>query len=127
MSSKIKDKDKQKEAFEFLKYLQKDETLIKLYSESTKTPGRLIGMPYPKKELAKKLASDPISGAYVTFAPFMHSFPMASNTFDNGLNDQIIAAYKEAVDEAFKRTSSTKALEIVAQKVAEIFRNIGSL
>ncbi len=127
VSSKIKDKDKQKEAFEFLKYLQKDETLIKLYSESAKTPGRLIGMPYPKKELAKKLASDPISGAYVTFAPFMHSFPMASNTFDNGLNDQIIAAYKEAVDEAFKRTSSEKALETVAQKVAEIFRNIGSL
>jgi len=127
VSSQIKDKNKRAEAFEFLKYLQKDSTLIKLYSESAKTPGRVIGMPYPKKELAKQLASDPIAGAYVTDAPFMHSFPMASDTFDNGLNDQIIGAYKEAIDKTFKGTPPSKVLEDTAKNLAEIFQSISKL
>ena len=108
----------QKEALDFLKYLQADETLIKLYSESAKTPGRLIGMPYPKKSLAQKLATDPLVGAYVAEAPFMHSFPMSSRTYDNGLNDQIIKAYEDAVNQVLKGTPASKALETTAKNVA---------
>ncbi|OGD98213.1 hypothetical protein A3A49_00040 [Candidatus Curtissbacteria bacterium RIFCSPLOWO2_01_FULL_38_11b] len=109
----------QKEALEFLKYLQEDDTLIKLYSESAKTPGRIIGMPYPKKSLAQKLASDPLVGAYVSEAPFMRSFPMASRTFDNGLNDQIIKAYEDAVNEVLKGTPASNALETTAKNIRE--------
>ena len=110
----------QKEAFEFLKYLQQDETLIKLYSESAKTPGRLVGMPYPKKSLAQKLASDPIVGSYVVEAATARSFPMASRTYDNGLNDEIIKAYEDAVNEVLKSTPAEKALEKTAKKIAEV-------
>lgn len=124
VSNKIEDEHKLEETFEFLKYLQRDETLIKLYSESVKTGDRQVGMPYPKKELAKKLSSDSISGAYVTDAPYMHSFPIASYTFDNGLNDKLIAVYKEAVDESLKRNSSAKALEVAAEKITEVFQKI---
>lgn len=111
----------QKEAFEFLKYLQEDETLIKLYSESSKTPGRLVGMPYPKKSLAQKLASDPIVGAYVVEAATAKSFPMASLTYDNGLDDQIIKAYEDAVNEVLKSTPAEKALEKTAKVIQNIF------
>lgn len=125
VSARVKDKDTKKEAFEFLKYLNSDETLIKLYSESAKTPGRSVGMPYPKKELAQKLASDPIVGAYIIDAPFMRSFPMASQTFDNGLNDQIIKAYADAVDQVLSGTPAQKALETTAENVTKILQKFG--
>lgn len=126
VSAKIENKNKKAAAFDFLKYLQKDETLIKLYSESVKTPGRITGMPYPKKNLAKELATDPFAGAYVTDAPVMRSFPMASNTADNGLNDQIITAYQTSVNDVLKRAAATKALEKTAQEVPKILQKFGA-
>lgn len=126
VSSKIENKKKKEAAFDFLKYLQKDETLIKLYSESAKTPARLTGMPYPKKELAKKIAADPLAGAYVTDALVMRSFPMASNTADSGLNDEIIASYKASVDEALKGVPASKALEKTAEEVPKILQKFGA-
>ncbi|KKR57557.1 MAG: extracellular solute-binding protein, partial [Candidatus Curtissbacteria bacterium GW2011_GWB1_40_28] len=74
-----------KEAWEFIKFMQEDENLVKLYSEASRTPGRFFGEPYPKVPLAAQLVSDPIVGAYIKDAPYMRSFPMASRTFDNGL------------------------------------------
>ena len=115
----------QKEAWEFIKYLQQDETLIKLYTESVKSPGRYIGEPYPKVSMAPKLASDPIIGAYIADAPYMRSFPMASRTFDNGLNDQIIKAYEDAVNSAGRGTPAKSALETAANNISTILKRFG--
>lgn len=109
-----------KEAWEFIKYLQSDEVLIKLYNESAKSPGRFFGEPYPKVSLATKLASDPIVGAYISQAPYARSFPMASRTFDNGLNDQIIKAYEDAINDVADGDQASKALETTAKNVKQI-------
>jgi len=119
VSSAIEDDNKKKAAMEFLQYLQSDDVLIKLYSESAKTPGRLFGMPYPKKQLAQKLSSDPIVGAYISDAPFMRSFPMSSRTFDNGLNDQIIKAYEDAVNKVLDGENASKALQTTSTSVGK--------
>lgn len=108
------------EAWEFLQYLSKEENLIKFYSESSKSPGRFFGDPYPKVSMAQKLASDPILGAFVSDAPFARSFPMASRTFDNGLNDQMIKAYEDAVNAVHKGSSPKTALETTAKNVGQI-------
>jgi len=115
-----------KEAWEFIKYLQTDEVLIKLYSESAKSPGRFFGEPYPKVSMASKLASDPILGAFVADAPYARSFPLASRTFDNGLNDQVIKAYEDAINAVGKGTQAAKALETTAKNLTAIFTKFNS-
>ena len=109
-----------KEAWEFIKFMQEDENLVKLYSEASRTPGRFFGEPYPKVPLAAQLVSDPIVGAYIKDAPYMRSFPMASRTFDNGLNDQIIKAYEDAVNSVVNGAPAKSALETTAKNVAQI-------
>lgn len=110
----------QKEAWEFLKYLASDEILIKFYSELQKSPGRFFGEPYPKLSLGQKLATDPIVSAYISQAPFARSFPMASRTFDNGLNDQIIKAYEDAINSIGRGAPTKNALETAAKNISNI-------
>jgi len=117
VSEKSANKD---EAWEFVKYLQQEETLIKLYSEAAKSPGRFFGEPYPKISMAAKLAADPIIGAYIADAPYMRSFPMASRTFDNGLNDQIIKAYEDAVNSVARGGSAKGSLDTASKNIAAI-------
>lgn len=111
----------QEEAWKFVKYFQEDQTMIKLYTESAKTPKRLFGQAYPKTSLAEKLSTDPYVGAYVIDAPYMKSFPMASRTFDNGLNDQIIKAYEDAVNSVSAGTPAAEALKTTANNITQIF------
>lgn len=107
----------QKEAWKFIKYLQEDQTLIKFFTESSKTPKRLFGQAYPKISLAKTLSSDPYVGAYVTDAPYMQSFPMASRTFDSGINDQIIKAYEDAINQVLGGNGASSALKTTAANI----------
>lgn len=114
-----------KEAWNFVRHLVKPETLITLYSEAAKSPGRFFGEPYPRVSLAAKLATDPLVGAYVADAPFARSFPLASRTFDNGINDQLIKAYEDAINSVLKGTTAVKALETTAKNVANILGRYG--
>jgi multiple sugar transport system substrate-binding protein len=111
----------QVEAWKFAKYLQEDQTLIKLYTEAANTPGRIFGQIYPKTTLASKLSSDPYVGAFVMDAPYMQSFPMASRTFDNGINDQNIKAYEDAVNQVNAGASATEALKTTANSIKATF------
>jgi len=111
----------QKEAWDFVKFLQEDESLIKLYGEAAKSPSRFFGEPYSKVSMASKLAAEPLVGAFISDAPYMRSFPMASRTFDNGLNDQIIKAYEDAINSVLRGTPAKNALETTAQNITNIF------
>jgi len=115
----------QKEAWEFVKYLQQDDVLVKFYSEAAKTPGRIFGEPYPKISMAPKIASDPFLGAFIADAPYMRSAPMASRTFDNGLNDQMIKAYEDAVNSVLKDTRAEDALTTTAKNVKTVLERFG--
>ena len=108
------------QAWEFVKYLNEEQTLIKLYSEAAKSPGRLFGQPYPTKALGQQLMPDPIVGAYIGEAPTMQSFPMASLTWDNGVNDQIIKAYEDAINSAARGDSAAGALQTTANNITKI-------
>lgn len=110
----------QKEAWDFVKFMAQDENLIKLYSEAAKTPGRFFGEPYPKVSMAQKITTEPVVGAFIQDAPYMRSFPMASRTFDNGINDQIIKAYEDAINSVHSGESAQKALETTAKNVNTI-------
>ena len=109
----------------YIKFLQEDENLIKLYSEASRTPGRIIGEPYPKLSLSTTIESDPIVGAYIKDAPYMRSFPIASRTFDNGLNDQTIKAYEDAINSVADGLPAKTALSTTAKNVASVLARFG--
>lgn len=113
--SKVKD-----EALKFLKYLQENETLVKLHNEAVRISDRYDGMPYPKKSLAPYIASDPIFGAFITDAPFMRSFPVASNTLDNGINDEMIKIYQEAVTATLSGGDAAASLTKAAGSITKV-------
>lgn len=114
-----------KEAWEFVKFLSEEQTLIKLYSEASKSPGRFFGQPYPRKTLGSKLSSDPVIGPYIVQAPTMRSFPMASRTFDNGINDQVIKAYEDAINEVAAGGQPEQALTTAAKIIANTLAKYG--
>ena len=100
--------------------------MVKLYSEAAKTPGRIFGEPYPKVSMASKIASDPILGAFIADAPYMRSAPMASRTFDNGLNDQMIKAYEDAINSVLKGSRAADELQTTAKNVETILTRFGA-
>jgi len=95
VSSKSKN---QAEAWKFLKFLSEKDQLELLYKTASRD--RLFGEPYPRQDMASLLENDPLVGAYIKDAPNSHSWYLASGTHDgsSGLDDQVIAVYKQAID-----------------------------
>ncbi len=85
------------EAWKFLKFLTDAETEKYIYSEETRLYNGL-GKPYARSDLQNSLASDPINGAFVAQGPIYKSWYLCSDTKDQGLNDEMVAAFQAAVN-----------------------------
>lgn len=88
--------DNPEAAWEFLAYLTKSEVLTKLYAAQSQI--RVIGEPYPKPALASALSTDPLAAPFVNQAGSYSSWYLASRTYDDGLNDEFIKYYEDAVN-----------------------------
>jgi len=113
----------QKQAWEFLKFLTSKESAITLYTEASKN--RLFGEPYARVELGSSIASDPYSGAYVKQAANARSFPLASRTFDEGLNDKMIKYLEDAVNAIGKGSSPASEVERLASGFKQVLSTYG--
>ncbi len=85
-----------KEAWKFLKFLTDSETEKYINEQETVSLG--MGRPYPRKDLAKLQENDPYLGAFVKQGDFYKSWYLCPETQDNGINDQMIEAFKGGVD-----------------------------
>jgi multiple sugar transport system substrate-binding protein len=94
-----------------------------LYTEASKT--RLFGEPYARVDLATTVAGDPYVEAYIKEAPTAKSFPLASRTFDNGLNDKLIKYIEDALNGVQNGDSPTSALNTVAGGFNQVFSQYG--
>lgn len=103
----------QKESWEFLKYMSSKEAMTKLYQEQSKV--RAFGVPYSRVDLRDTLIQNEYIGPVLEQAPYMKSMPLASRTFDQGLNDEIVTYLRNAVnsteegvsyEEAFKKAGT---------------------
>jgi multiple sugar transport system substrate-binding protein len=110
-------------AWTFLKYMVDKNTMTKMYSEEAKT--RLFGEIYPRVDLGSTLSSDPYVGAYVQSAPTAKSFPLASRTFDNGINDKLIQYMTDAVNAVGQGTAPTGALQTAAAGFSQVLTSYG--
>jgi len=86
------------EAWEFLKYLSSPEVLQKLYQDQSTIGNRIFGEPHPRTDMSSQLKDQPIIGSFIEQAPYAKSWYLSSATKDNGINDLMIAIYKEVVD-----------------------------
>lgn len=118
-----KDSKYQAEAWEFLQYLSSDKVLQKLYQ--TESSLRLFGEPYSRVDMAAQLQAQPMVGPFVEQAPFAKSWYLSSNTFDNGINEQIIKYYEDAVNAVNKGTNPLSALSTATQGVTQVLRKYG--
>jgi multiple sugar transport system substrate-binding protein len=110
-------------AWELVKYITSHDTAVKLYT--AEASGRAFGEPYARVDLASNLAGDKYVEAYLSQAASARSFPLASRTFDNGLNDKLIKYLEDAINSVNNGASPTDALKTMASGFQQIFNQFG--
>ena len=113
----------QKQAWELLKYMTSKEAVTKMYSEAGKT--RLFGEPYARVDLGSTISDDPYVGAFVKQASTAKSFPLASRTFDNGINDKLIKYFEDAVNGLTQGAAPAAALDTAAAGFRQVLGSFG--
>lgn len=113
----------QQAAWEFVKYLTSKEGAAKLYTAASKT--RLFGEPYARMDLASGIEEDKYLGAYVKQARNARSFPLASRTFDNGINDKLIQYLTDGVNGMGSGGSPTQVLTTVSSGFRQVLSSYG--
>lgn len=106
------------EAWKFIKYLTSEATEKLMYTQASQT--RLFGEPYSLVSLAGEISNDPLAGAFVTQGPNYKFWYLASNTFDGGINDEMIKYFEDGINGILAGTKVESALETVNQGVKQI-------
>ncbi|MFZ2025471.1 MAG: extracellular solute-binding protein [Microgenomates group bacterium] len=112
------------QAWEFVNYLTSKEGATIMYSEAQKAR-KLFGEPYARMELGDTLKSDPYVGAYISQATTAKSFPLASRTFDNGLNDKMIVYLQDAINGKANGSSEAERLETMSSGFRQVLSTYG--
>lgn len=106
----------QKEAFDFLTFLSKQESLEKIYKNQASQ--RVVGVAYPRKEMGELLKDNPFLGAVIESAPRAYTSAFYSDTFDGALEkalDLYIGnAVNSVITEGSNRTSVESAVDTLA-------------
>ena len=96
----------------------------KLFTEQSKL--RQFGEPYSRKDLADSLKSNATVFPFVELAQDAVSWYLASNTYDNGVNDRMIKYLGDAVRSMHLQNISAKtALETLAKGIVEVSTQYG--
>lgn len=88
----------QKDAWELVKFLTSKEIQSKLYQQAASGNNRLFGLPYADVNLQQQLTEDPLVGAFVAQGPYYKSWYLSSDTKDQGINDEMIKYFEDAVN-----------------------------
>ena len=111
------------EAWQFMKFLSKKETLEKLYSLSSNT--RAFGEPYPRVDMKAMLSSNPLVFPFVNQASYAQTWYLCSRTYDNGINDKMIDYFKDAVNAVNLNKDPKQALETASMGVSQLLSQYG--
>jgi ABC-type glycerol-3-phosphate transport system substrate-binding protein len=108
----------------FLKFLSSPETLRKLYSSQSQV--RAFGELYPRVDMADEIADNELISAYLEDAPYASGWHLSSLTHDNGLNDQIIKYYADAVSAIVGGARAEEVLGTLGQGTTQVLRQYGA-
>jgi multiple sugar transport system substrate-binding protein len=91
-----KKSSKQKEAWKFLTYLSKKESLEKVFATASQV--RSFGEIYPRKSMSAKMSENPNLAPFIKVANEADGWYLSSRTFDEGLNDEMIKYFADAIN-----------------------------
>lgn len=106
------------EAWKFVKYLTSAEAEKLAYQQASQI--RLFGEPYSLTSLAPEVSNDPIVGAFVIQGPAYKSWYLSSNTYDLGINDEMIKYFEDGINATLAGTDPVAALQTVDQGVKQV-------
>lgn len=116
--------DNKTEAWKLVKFLSSAETMQRLFSEQSQI--RSFGEPYSRVELADNLAANELVEPFLSDAPFAQGWFLNSATHDNGINDQLIRYYRDAVNAVIGGSSASQAMTTVEDGTAQVLRQYGA-
>ena len=106
------------ESWKFVKFLSSKQAEQTAYRQASQV--RLFGEPYSRADLVPELTNDPIVGAFVNQGPIYKFWYLSSNTFDNGINDEMIKYWEDGVNATLAGTDPQIALQTVEQGVRQV-------
>lgn len=110
-------KNKQ-EAWKFLAYLAQEEQLRVFHDEGASY--RAFGELYPRVDMAASLTSNALLQPYLEDALYARSWYLASQTHDEGLNDQMIQYYADAVNASNQSGNVARSLQEIAPGIQQV-------
>lgn len=109
-----KNSKQKREAWKFLQFLSSEEALQMMYAEASKT--RAFGEIYPRPRMAKSLEGALYVSAFTNDASNATSWYMSSSTNDNGINDEMIAYWKDAINSILAQKATPEVAIATAAK-----------
>lgn len=106
------------EAWKFVKFLTSAPAQRLAYQQASQV--RLFGEPYSLKSLAQELANDPIVGAFINQGPIYKFWYLSSNTFDGGINDEMIKYWEDGINATLAGADPMGALQTVDRGVQQV-------
>lgn len=117
----VNNKSRNKEAaWKLISYMSSADVMKKLYGQQATV--RKFGEIYSRQDLASELSSEPLVVPFLNDAAYADGWYMSSFTHDNGINDQIIKYYEDAINAVLSGTTPENALQTVAQGVSTVLR-----
>lgn len=113
----------QKEAFIFLNYLGKKETLEKLYKLESQQ--RLFGELYPRRDMKSLLSSNPLLKTFLDGADNAVSTPFSSDTYDGAMNAALNTYMGNAVNSILEGSSAESAVDTLGAGEAQVLSGYG--
>lgn len=110
-------------AWELLKFLGSSETMKKLYANQSQI--RSFGEPYSLVSLASNVSTDQYVSPVLAGAPSAQNWYLNSFTHDNGINDQLIKYYKDAVNSVLTSGDVGEVMDVVEKGTAQVLRQYG--
>ena len=115
--------NKKEAAQAFVAYISQPEVLEKLFSAASQVRG--FGEMYPRVDMADKLANNELVSAYLQDAPYAQGWYLSSATHDNGINDQLIKYYEDAVTAVLGGEESEDVLSTIELGTTQVLRQYG--
>jgi ABC-type glycerol-3-phosphate transport system substrate-binding protein len=110
-------------AGELIAHMSAEENLKKLFSKASEI--RAFGEIYPKASMAKELVDNPVVAPYLDDAVYAQSWYLNSFTHDNGINDQMIKYYEDAINGVLGGDKMEDVLEALESGTSEVLKQYG--
>ncbi len=118
-----KNSSSRKASWEFAKFVLEPDTLKKVEKLQASADG--FGRSFPRMEMAQEQSSNVYLAPYLSQAKFAKSWYLHSDTFEDGLNDPVIAELKKALVAIDKGDGPESALKSFSAAVEPILNKYG--